>query len=158
MAEAMQAMPIWRSRGPLPFVSGVSPPSRPMRIAVSEFILYVNDQARSTAFYRALLDRDPSLEVPGMTEFELSTGVRLGLMPEQGIARIISGPMPHPSTAQGVPRCELYLVVEDLEGAILQANVAGAVEVSPAADRDWGHRVAYFADPDGHVLALASQL
>ncbi|MBS1546140.1 MAG: VOC family protein [Bacteroidetes bacterium] len=126
-----------------------------MRIASNEFILYVADQARSTAFYRTLLGRESVLEVPGMTEFELSPGVKLGLMPEQGIARIISGPMPHPATAQGVPRCELYWLVDDLLAAIGQAKLAGALEVSPVADRDWGDRVAYFADPDGHVIALA---
>lgn len=126
-----------------------------MRIASNEFILYVADQARSTAFYRTLLGREPVLEVPGMTEFELSPGVKLGLMPEQGIARIISGPMPHPATAQSIPRCELYWLVDDLLAAIGQAKLAGALEVSPVADRDWGDRVAYFADPDGHVIALA---
>lgn len=76
-------------------------------------------------------------------------------MPEQGIARIISGPLPHPATGADVPRCELYLVVQELEVAVQQAIHAGAMEVQAAADRDWGHRVAYFADPDGHVVALA---
>ena len=33
----------------------------------------------------------------------------------------------------------------------------GAREVSPLALRDWGHSVAYSLDPDGHVLAFASQ-
>ena len=126
-----------------------------MHITATEFILFVADQARSTAFYRALLGREPVLDVPGMTEFDLGHGTKLGLMPEQGIARIISGPLPHPATGQGVPRCELYLVVEDLDAAVQEAVSAGAVEVDPAADRDWGHRVAYFADPDGHVVALA---
>lgn len=131
---------------------------RGMRITVGEFILYIKDQARSTAFYRVLLERDPVLDVPGMTEFELSPGSKLGLMPEQGIARLISGALPHPALAQGIPRCELYLLVDHLDAAMQQAVQAGAVEVSPAADRDWGHRVAYFADPDGHVIALAQAL
>ena len=138
-----------------------------MPIIATEFILYVADQPRSTAFYRTLLGKGPSLDVPGMTEFELSTAgssasdpaevrVKLGLMPEAGIARIISGPLPHPSTGAGVPRCELYLLVGDLHVAVQRAVRAGAVVVQPAADRDWGHRVAYFADPDGHVIALAA--
>ncbi len=127
-----------------------------MHITATEFILFVADQARSTSFYRALLARDPALDVPGMTEFELGPGAKLGLMPEQGIARIISGPLPHPSAGQGVPRCELYLLVDDLDQAMQQASAAGAAMVDPVADRDWGHCVAYFADPDGHVVALAS--
>ncbi len=129
-----------------------------MWITANEFILYVKDQARSTRFYSTLLERAPLLDVPGMTEFELSPGTKLGLMPEQGIARIISGVLPHPATVNGVPRCELYLLVDHLESALQQALKSGALEVSPAADRDWGHRVAYFADPDGHVIALAGVL
>lgn len=129
-----------------------------MHLTATEFILYVADQARSTRFYSTLLDRAPVLEVPGMTEFELAPGVKLGLMPEQGIARIISGPLPHPATGAGVPRCELYLLVSDLDAAEQQAKRAHAVVVNEAADRDWGHRVAYYADPDGHVIALAQAI
>lgn len=131
---------------------------RCMHITAAQFILYVADQARSTAFYRTLLGRGPVLDVPGMTEFELCPAVKLGLMPEQGIARIISGPLPHPAQGQGVPRCELYLLVEDLEVAVQRCKEAGALLVDPAQDRDWGHRVAYFADPDAHVVALAVPL
>ncbi len=129
-----------------------------MSIMACEFILYVADQGRSKNFYSHLFGRGPVLDVPGMTEFELGPGVKLGLMPEQGIARIISGPLPHPAQGQGVPRCELYLLVTDLEAAVRRAVEAGALPVDPAADRDWGHRVAYFADPDTHVLALAVPL
>lgn len=57
----------------------------------SHFILYVRDQARSTQFYRAVLDAAPLLEVPGMTELQLSGGAVLGLMPEAGIVRQRTG-------------------------------------------------------------------
>lgn len=121
------------------------------------FILYVADQQRSARFYAQLLDREPVTDVPGMTEFVLP-GCKLGLMPASGIARIISGPLPHPSSADGVPRCELYLEVDDLDKAIARSVNAGARCVDPVADRDWGHRVAYYADPDGHVVAWARAL
>lgn len=123
-----------------------------------EFILYVTDQSRSAAFYTRLLGAAPELDVPGMTEFVLGPGCKLGLMPENGIARIISGPLRHPSEGTGIPRCELYLLVDDLERAAQRATTAGARPVDAVADRDWGHRVVYFADPDGHVIALARVL
>lgn len=122
-----------------------------------EFILYVADRSRSATFYSRLLGAAPTLDVPGMTEFTLGPGCKLGLMPENGIARIIGGSMRHPAEGQGIPRCELYLLVNDLEDAIQRAAAAGARIVDEAADRDWGHRVAYFADPDGHVIALAAR-
>lgn len=124
----------------------------------TEFILYVADQRRSAAFYTTLLGRAPVLDVPGMTEFLLADGTKLGLMPEEGIARIIGARLPHPATGNGLPRCELYLLVEDLDMAMQQALDARAEPVDAAADRDWGHRVAYFADPDGHVIALAGAI
>ncbi len=54
-----------------------------------EFILYVADQKKSTAFYSFVLNLKPSLDVPGMTEFMLGTNCKLGLMPENGIAKIL---------------------------------------------------------------------
>ncbi|MEO8589390.1 MAG: VOC family protein [Flavobacteriales bacterium] len=123
-----------------------------------EFILYVADQGKSARFYSDLLGQAPTLDVPGMTEFTLPGGCKLGLMPEDGIARIICGPMPHPGKGQGVPRCEVYLLVDDIVQACDLAERAGARAVNAAADRDWGHRVAYYADADGHIIALATAL
>lgn len=119
-----------------------------------ELILYVKDQARSAAFYKKVLAKDPTLDVPGMTEFDLG-GCKLGLMPEDGIARIITPALPHPARAYSAPRCELYLEVDAALPYCARAEAAGAKQVSALADRDWGHRVAYFADPDGHVIAIA---
>lgn len=128
-----------------------------MRISQVEFILFVADPQRSKQFYAALLGRAPVLDVPGMIEFDLG-GAKLGLMANDNIARIVSPPLAHPGSAVGVPRCELYLEVDDLESAIRKAVAAEATAVDPASDRNWGHRVAYFADPDGHLIALAKAL
>lgn len=124
----------------------------------AQFILYVADQSRSSWFYAALLGATPTLDVPGMTEFTLSDTCKLGLMPEASIARIVSGPLPHPASAAGVPRCELYLMMDDLDLACERAERAGARLVSPLSDRDRGHRVVYYADHDSHVIALAKEL
>lgn len=123
----------------------------------AEFILYVTDQGRSRDFYRAVLAMEPTLDVPGMTEFDLG-GCKLGLMPSSGIARIISPALPRPDQAHGAPRCELYLLVAAAEVVVGRCRSIGAREVSPLLNRVWGHRVAYFADPDGHVLAIAEPL
>ncbi len=119
------------------------------------FILYVRSQTASRDFYRALLDAEPVLDVPGMTEFDLGN-CKLGLMPEEGIARIITPALPHPASGSGIPRCELYMLMDDLTAVLERATKAAVAVVAPVKDQDWGHRVAYFADPDGHVIALAS--
>ena len=48
--------------------------------------------------------------------------------------------------------------IEFQVSTILQSLHAGAIEISPMADRDWGHRAAYSLDPDGHLLAFAEEI
>jgi uncharacterized protein len=119
------------------------------------FVLYVADQAAARAFYTRALGREPQLDVPGMTEFALGEGAALGLMPAAGIRRLLGPALPDPAAAAGTPRAELYLRVEGAAAAHARALAAGARELSPLAARNWGERVAYSLDPDGHVLAFA---
>lgn len=122
-----------------------------------EFIIYVSDQEKSTRFYQNLLQIEPRLNVPGMTEFELSDSVKLGLMPEDGIAKILSDKMPHPKLGKGIPRCELYLRVENAGEYLERGIELGALEISELQDRDWGEKVGYISDCDGHVIAFAEK-
>jgi catechol 2,3-dioxygenase-like lactoylglutathione lyase family enzyme len=123
-----------------------------------QFIIYVASQQRSTDFYTMLLATQPTLQVPGMTEFELSPTLKLGIMPEQGIAKIIAEKTQHPANGNGIPRCEIYLLLDDLQPYYDRAKELGAVLVSDTAHRDWGHKACYFSDPDGHILAFAEEL
>ncbi len=121
----------------------------------AHFILFVRDQRAATRFYREVLDLVPRLDVPGMTEFELGEGVVLGLMPSEGIRKLLGDALPDPDGAGPVSRAELYLLVEDPEAFHRRALDSGAVELSALSVRDWGHEAAYSLDPDGHVLAFA---
>ena len=120
-------------------------------ISNAHFILYVKDQAASTGFFSTVLEIEPGLNVPGMTEFDLGQGAVLGLMPNAGAARLVGedvyeGPE---------PKSELYLIVDDPAAYHDRALSAGAREVSPLQPRDWGHNAAYSIDPDGNVIAFA---
>jgi catechol 2,3-dioxygenase-like lactoylglutathione lyase family enzyme len=125
-------------------------------ISAVHLILYVSDQAAATAFWRAVLDRQPVLDEPGMTEFTLGNGVVLGLMPEAGIRTLLGPVLPDPGAARGIPRAEVYLVVANAAGCHARALAAGATELSPLARRSWGDDVAYCLDPNGHVVAFAA--
>jgi uncharacterized protein len=116
------------------------------------FILYVRDQEQAASFYRAVLAREPRLNVPGMTEFALGAGAVLGLMPESGASRLLGT-----DVSAGHPRCEIYLLGPGAAERHARALSAGAVEISAMSPRDWGHRAAYSLDPDGHVLAFAEE-
>ncbi len=121
-------------------------------------ILFVQDQEASADFYSKLFRREPDLHVPGMTEFELTGTCKLGLMPNKGVARILGDKTPHPDLGNGIPRCELYLRVENIGLEFDNALTIGAKLISPIRDRDWGDKACYLADPDGHVIAFAEPL
>src|SRR3954454_12663227 len=95
------------------------------------FILYVRDQASSTAFYEKALALSPALNVPGMTEFHLAENVVLGLMPEKGIVKLLEGAIENPAEASGIPRSEVYLRVSEPEVYFERAVAAGAKVLSP---------------------------
>lgn len=121
-------------------------------------ILYVADQELSSKFYQNIFRCKPSLDVKGMTEFTFLDDCKLGLMPNAGIAKILTNKTPHPDEGSGIPRCELYLSVEDVQVEFDNALKSGAVLISPILDRDWGDTVCYFADPDGHIIAFAEKM
>ena len=127
-------------------------------MAKTPLILYVQDQARSAEFYSRVFDCQPTLNVPGMTEFPLSETCVLGLMPEAGIKRLLGDSLPDPAQANGIPRAEIDLRDENASAFHRRALEAGAAELSEMKDRDWGDRVAYSLDPDGHVLAFADSI
>jgi uncharacterized glyoxalase superfamily protein PhnB len=65
--------------------------------------------------------------------------------------------VPHPDTGNGIPGCELYFYVENVQIEFDNALRAGAQLISPVADRDWGDKVCYFADADDHIIAFAEK-
>jgi len=122
-----------------------------------QFILYVKDQQKSTVFYQTVLKQVPILNVPGMTEFQLSETTKLGLMPEAGIKKILQQHVPDPTSGNGIPRCEIYLHVDFPNDYLMRSIAAGAIKIEDEKNRDWGDSVAYCADIDGHVLAFAKK-
>ncbi|MBI5540158.1 MAG: VOC family protein [Bacteroidia bacterium] len=123
-----------------------------------EIILYCKDQQKSRDFYSGILNKTPILDVAGMTEFQLTPEVKLGLMPEKGIVKILENKTPDPASGNGIPRCELYLYVNDPEFEFNKSIQHGAKEISMATIRDWGDIVAYISDLDGHIVAFAKKI
>ncbi len=122
------------------------------------FIIYVKDQHNSKLFYENILGVKPSLDVPGMTEFSINQYTKLGLMPEIGIARILEDKVPHPAKANGIPRCEIYLFVDDPQQSYINAINNGAKSICEAKAYNWGDIVAYCADMDGNIIAFANTI
>lgn len=127
-------------------------------IQKTHIILYVEDQQRSTEFYETIFRTKATLNVPGMTEFEIHNSLTMGLMPNDGMAKILKDKTPHPKTGTGIPRCELYLYVEDIKEELENISKLNIELISKLQERNWGDEALYFADPDGHIIAFAKKL
>jgi predicted enzyme related to lactoylglutathione lyase len=120
-------------------------------------VLAVADVDRAHAFYYEVFGWTSHLEWPGeYTELVVSDEDRLGLYRRDGYAES-AGAEPvelngHVSTAY------LYVRVDDLDETIERLGRAGARKLSPRSRRGWGEEAAYFADPDGNVVAVARRL
>lgn len=117
-------------------------------------ILAVRDLSRSVAFYLEAFGWEQIVTVPVYVEFLVGNGIRLGLYERTGFGRNI-GREPAQIPSGTVGPTELYFYADDLISAIDQLKDAGAIELSPLSQRNWGDEAAYFADPDGNVIVLA---
>ena len=117
-------------------------------------IFYVSDQKTSKSFYAKVFGHIPSLDVPGMSEFQIGEGMTFGLMPHSGIKKLLGQKIFHNESSKS-PQAELYVLVDDAQVYLDRALSAGAYPLLPLELRDWGDNVAYCLDPDGHVLAFA---
>ncbi|MBI3748530.1 MAG: glyoxalase [Chloroflexi bacterium] len=117
-------------------------------------ILAVGDMPRARAFYRSAFGWPAEVDLPVYVEFRLPAGMRLGLYARDAFARNV-GELPHGVPAGSIATTELYLYPDDLDGTTAGLFAGGVRPLSPLAHRDWGDEVAYFADPDGNVIALA---
>ncbi len=124
--------------------------------SAAHFILYVSNQESSTEFYIKTLGIQPRLNVPGMTEFDLSDTAVLGLMPYMSISRLIGRQIMREKEAG--PKAEIYLIVDDPNSFHRRALSAGATELSPMQLRDWGHEAGYSIDINGNIIAFAREI
>lgn len=120
-------------------------------------IFFVRDQNRSKHFYQLLLEKKPKLDVPGMTEFSLTSEITLGLMPGDNIAEVLKNRITNPNEIEDIPKCELYLFVEEPENFLQKIEILGGKIISPVSQRAWGDKVGYGMDLDDHLIAFAKK-
>lgn len=121
-------------------------------------IIYVENQEKAREFYKKVLAMEPLMDVPGMTEFELGENVLLGIMPDEGIARILEGKVKNLGKSAAVPKCELYLPVDDPDEYYHRLIKAGGTGIVEGKARPWGDYTAYGMDLDGNLLAFSKNM
>jgi catechol 2,3-dioxygenase-like lactoylglutathione lyase family enzyme len=126
-------------------------------VRLSLVILAVSDLARALTFYRAAFGWEQTVGAPVYVEFTLPGGQRVGLYERHAFGKNMHE-VPVLIPRGTLAPTELYCYADDLPSAIERLESAGARLLSLLTPRSWGDEVAYFADPDGNVIALARPL
>ena len=114
--------------------------------------LFVDDTARSSAFYTSVL---------GFTVRERKAGGYIALVNGDAIISLndrAALPADHPVQARPAERLgrgvEIVLTVADIAAAFVSARASGWPLASPLAKQDWGLWDFRLIDPDGYYLRL----
>src|SRR5579863_5638850 len=121
-------------------------------------IFAVQDLPRAVRFYVDAFGWQPTVETSEYVELALPGGPRFGLYDRTRYASNVEGVVMSAPMFGVVSTSELYLYPTDLELTLRNAVRAGARVLSLLTPRTWGDEVAYFADPDDNVIALARPL
>jgi len=114
-------------------------------------IVFVNDVARSSAFYRDVLGLPVSQDFGTMVQFEHGFAIHDG---PNLLGKTYKKPGAFPREPQGHDNIDIYLEADDLEGAFRAVDDSGAEVIHPIETQEWGQRVFRFHDPDGHIVEI----
>jgi lactoylglutathione lyase len=114
-------------------------------------ILYVSDLDASLAFYRDIAALEYRFTDAGYAEF--GTGPTRFALYERRRAEWLTGGAVLPG-----PAGEVVLLVEDVDAVADGLRARGVPLLSGPADRPWGHRTVYIADPDGFVVEFPQEI
>ncbi len=120
-------------------------------------VLAVTDVERAVAFYQQAFGWERRADFPIYVELALPDGRGVAFY-ERNSFGLNTGIVPAPVAAGQLTGAELYLRCEDLGAAIERLTAVGARLLRPRELKPWGDEVAYFADPDGTVVAVAQQV
>jgi uncharacterized glyoxalase superfamily protein PhnB len=120
-----------------------------------QVIFAVADAERAAAFYETAFGwpRNSAIDYRNYVEL-LVDGGALGLYERAGYGDEV-GAEPVAIRDGAVAPSYLYVRVEDVDGVAARLAAAGARPLSALSERAWGERAAWFADPDGNVVAVA---
>jgi predicted enzyme related to lactoylglutathione lyase len=122
-----------------------------------QVIFAVTDLERSLDFYERAFGwpRNARIDYSNYVELLMPDGASLGLFERGGFAGLV-GAQPAEIPEGEIAPAYLYVRVDDVEPAVARIEQAGGRPLSALAAQSWGERAAWFADPDGNAVAVAS--
>lgn len=118
--------------------------------------LYIPNGIKDISFYIKAFDASENLcfrnEDDSIHVVELSIEGAIFHLHE-----VSSGNFTHPSSTN-ISTCCIGLFVDDVQEVIKKAVLAGALEISPATDYDYGYRQGMIKDPFGHYWQIQKKI
>jgi lactoylglutathione lyase len=123
---------------------------------IEAMVLFVQDLARCTAFYRDTFKLTFQWSDAESATFLLQEGLILTLLSPEGAADLLGTQVSELKIEGG--RALLAAGVEDVDAAYEELKAKGVTFVRPPTDQPWGLRTAHFADPEGNLWEINKYL
>ena len=119
-------------------------------------VLFADDFDHTLAFYKDKMGLLVRFQDKGYAELAVE-GAKFALLARSRVSGLVGqGHAGRP--AAGAHEGALTLLVEDVDRAYQELVGRGVPFLGTPQDRAWGQRSAYFHDPEGHVIELATNL
>lgn len=119
-------------------------------------VLFVEDFDRTLAFYADMVGLPVRLRAEGYVEFAVE-GAKFALLARSRVPELVGeahAGRPSPGAHEG----EVAFVVEDVDRVYVELVGRGVPFLGAPQTRPWGQRTAYFHDPEGHLIEIATNL
>ena len=131
-----------------------------MKIRHVSTIVFVSDVARSTAFYRDVLEQPVSQAFGTIVMFEHGFAIHDSI---NLLEKTYKAPGAFPSESQGSEsqgkdNLDIYFETDDLEEVYKRVCDSGADVIHPIETQPWGQQVFRFHDPDGHIVEIGDPM
>jgi catechol 2,3-dioxygenase-like lactoylglutathione lyase family enzyme len=122
---------------------------------IGAITLFVEDADVSARFYQDIFELDPMYTDANGTGFRLQN--LFFFLTKSSSAPNMIAPLTAGSPGNG-PRHVFAIIVDDVDSVCAELQAKGVSLINGPEDRDWGMRTANFADPDGYVWEIATEL
>ena len=119
-------------------------------------VVFAHDFDSTLAFYKEKLGLPIRFQDTGYAELAVE-GAKLALLSASRIAEQV-GPGHAGRPGAGVHDGHITLMVEDVDRLYQELKAKGVNFFSAPQERAWGQRTVYLADPEGHLIELATNL
>ena len=120
---------------------------------IEAMVLFVQDLAGCTAFYRDTFKLQYQGSDADFASFLLEDGLYLILLSPSGAANLL-GMEVKELKFEGGPHGLIAAGVADVDAACEELKAKGVTFVRPPIDQPWGLRTAHFADPEGNLWEI----